>query len=60
MESLGVLIAYIKAKYGGGGGGGDVTVEAFTATDNGTFTAPTGKAYSPVTVSIPSASGVSF
>jgi hypothetical protein len=59
MESLGVLIAYIKAKYGGGGGG-DITVEAFTATDNGTFTAPTGKAYSPVTVSIPSASGVSF
>ena len=58
MESLGVLIAYIKAKYGGGGS--DVTVEAFTATDNGTFTAPTGKAYSPVTVAIPSASGVSF
>ena len=59
MESLGVLIAYLKAKYGGGGGG-DITVKSLTVTDNGKYTAPSGEAYSPVTVAIPSASGVSF
>lgn len=34
-------------------GGGGVTVEALSVTHNGTYTAPTGKAYSPVTVSVP-------
>lgn len=34
--------------------GSDVTVEALSVTQNGTYTAPTGKAYSPVTVAIPS------
>lgn len=32
--------------------GGDVTVESLSVTSNGTYTAPTGKAYSPVTVSV--------
>lgn len=41
-------------------GGGGVTVEALSVTANGTYTAPEGKAYSPVTVTIPSATGVSF
>ena len=35
---------------GGGGGGGEV--EALSVTENGTYTAPTGKAYSPVTVNV--------
>lgn len=35
-----------------GGGGSDVTVEALTVTQNGTYTAPSGKAYSPVTVNV--------
>ena len=35
-----------------GGGGGGVTVEALSVTQNGTYTAPTGTAYSPVTVSV--------
>lgn len=35
------------------GGGGSVTVEALTATENKTYTAPSGKAYSPVTVNVP-------
>ena len=30
-----------------------ITVEALNVTTNGTYTAPTGKAYSPVTVSVP-------
>ena len=38
---------------GGGGGGGDITVESLTATENKTYTAPSGKAYSPVTVNVP-------
>ncbi|MBR2583125.1 MAG: hypothetical protein IKD61_07000, partial [Oscillospiraceae bacterium] len=36
-----------------GGGGGGATVEPLTATENGTVTAPSGKAYSPVTVAVP-------
>lgn len=39
---------------------GGIDVIPFTATDNGTFTAPSGSAYTPVTVAIQSASGVSF
>ena len=36
------------------GGGGGTTVEALSVTENGTYTAPSGKAYSPVTVNVPS------
>ena len=35
-----------------GGGGGDITVESLTCTENKTYTAPEGKAYSPVTVNV--------
>ena len=45
--------AYLKEIYENGGGGG-VTVEALTVTANDTYTAPSGKAYSPVTVNVPS------
>lgn len=34
------------------GGGGDITVESLSVTQNGTYTAPQGKAYTPVTVSV--------
>jgi hypothetical protein len=34
------------------GGGGGTTVEALSVTQNGTYTAPSGKAYSPVTVNV--------
>ena len=40
-----------------GGGGGDITVESLPVTENGTYTAPSGKAYSPVTVNVPSGGG---
>ena len=36
---------------------GGVTVEPLSVTANGTYTAPTGKAYSPVTVNVPSSGG---
>lgn len=35
-----------------GGGSGDITVEPLNVTENGTYTAPEGKAYSPVTVNV--------
>lgn len=36
-----------------GGGGGDITVESKSIDSNGTYTAPAGHAYSPVSVSVP-------
>ena len=36
----------------GEGGGSDITVVSLSATENTTYTAPTGTAYSPVTVSV--------
>lgn len=41
----------------GGGGGGDVTVESLSVTSNGTYTAPEGKAYSPVSVNVSGGGG---
>ena len=38
---------------GGGGGGSSITVESLSVIENGTYTAPSGKAYSPVVVEIP-------
>lgn len=38
---------------GGGGGGGDIDVDSLTVTENGTYSASSGHAYSPVTVSVP-------
>lgn len=45
----------LAKKLGGSGGGGglSVTVEELSVTANGTYTATTGKAYSPVNVSVP-------
>lgn len=40
-------------------GGGGVTVESLSVTQNGTYTAPTGKAYSPVTVNVSGGGGAS-
>ena len=48
-----------QATSGSGGGGSGITVEPVTITQNGTTTAPSGKAYSPITVNVPlSAVGV--
>lgn len=38
-------------------GGGDITVEPLSVTQNGTYTAQSGKAYSPVSVAVPQPSG---
>ena len=42
------------------GGGSSVTVEPLTVTQNGTTTAPSGKAYSPVTVDVPGVTGLTL
>ncbi len=48
------MLSFMLGKaLGGGGGGSSVEVEALTATENKTYTAPEGKAYSPVTVNVP-------
>lgn len=47
------ILGYGAGKAAGGGGGGGVTVEELEVTQNGTTTAPTGKAYSPVVVNVP-------
>ncbi|MBP5580653.1 MAG: hypothetical protein J6X85_02485, partial [Ruminococcus sp.] len=39
---------------GAGGGGSDITVEPLSVTANDTYTAPSGKAYTPVTVNVQS------
>lgn len=43
----------LLAKKLSGGGGGEITVEGLNVEDNGTYTAPSGKAYSPVVVNVP-------
>ena len=43
----------LLAKQLNGGGGGEITVEGLSVTENATYTAPEGKAYSPVVVNVP-------
>ena len=38
---------------GGGGGGGEISVQSLSVTENGRYTAPSGKAYTPVNVNVP-------
>lgn len=45
--------SYIMGKNASGGGGSAITVEPLTVTENDTYTAPDGKAYTPVTVNVP-------
>lgn len=44
-------VSYVMGTNTGGGGG--VTVEPLSVTENNTYTAPSGKAYSPVVVNVP-------
>ena len=53
-ENAVVFILDDESDSGGGEGGSDITVEALSVTENGTYTAESGKAYSPVTVNVPS------
>ena len=42
----------------GEGGGSDVSVVSLSVNENGTYTAPLGTAYSPVTVNVPSSADI--
>lgn len=53
-ENAVVFILDDESDSGGGEGGGDITVESLSVTANGTYTAESGKAYSPVTVNVAS------
>ena len=53
LDGYPALVDAIQA----GSGGGGVTVEALSVTSNGTYTAPTGTAYSPVTVNVSGGGG---
>lgn len=53
-ENAVVFILDDESDSGGGEGGGTITIESLTATENKTYTAPEGKAYSPVIVNVPS------
>lgn len=50
MDTRSFLLGVASAD---GGGGSSVTVEELNVTSNGTSTAPSGKAYSPVIVNVP-------
>ena len=52
------MSSWLDFIFGSEGGGSSVTVESLSVTANGTYTAPTGKAYSPVDVSVSGSSGV--
>jgi hypothetical protein len=54
-----ILAGKLTGSGGGGGGGSSVEVEALSVAENGTYTAPAGKAYSPVTVNVESGGGFS-
>ena len=49
---MGTIRDLALAKVVGGGGGGGISVESLAVTENGTYSAPSGKAYSPVTVNV--------
>lgn len=42
--------------FGNGGGGGDISVNPLSVTENGSYVAPDGEAYTPVDVNVPSVS----
>ena len=49
----------VSAKLTKGGGGGDIDVDELSVSENGTYTALSGHAYSPVTVDVPNSYDVS-
>lgn len=47
------VTSFAAGRKSGGGSGGDIIAQPLNVAENGTYTAPAGKAYTPVTVSVP-------
>lgn len=46
------VVSYAAGRKKGGGSGGDITTQPLNVTENGTYTAPSGRAYTPVNVNV--------
>ena len=53
MELFDLLLYKSVAGDSGGGGGGEISTQSLNVSANGTYRAPTGKAYTPVNVNVP-------
>lgn len=46
------VVSFAAGKKSGDGGGGDIKTQPLNVTENGTYTAPSGRAYTPVNVNV--------
>ena len=53
MDLFDLLLYKSVAGDSGGGGGGEISTQSLNVSANGTYRAPTGKAYTPVNVNVP-------
>ena len=53
MDLFDLLLYKSVAGDSGGGGGGEISTQSINISANGTYRAPTGKAYTPVNVNVP-------
>lgn len=53
MELFDLLLYKGVTGDSGGGGGGEISTQSLNVSANGTYRAPTGKAYTPVNVNVP-------
>ena len=59
MDLFDLLLYKSVAGDSGGGGGGEISTQSINISANGTYRAPTGKAYTPVNVNVPNSYGAS-
>ena len=59
MDLFDLLLYKSVAGDSGGGGGGEISTQSLNVSANGTYRAPTGKAYTPVNVNVPNSYGAS-
>ena len=57
MDLFDLLLYKSVAGDSGGGGGGEISTQSINISANGTYRAPTGKAYTPVNVNVPNSYG---
>ena len=57
MDLFDLLLYKSVAGDSGGGGGGEISTQSINISANGTYRAPSGKAYTPVNVNVPNTYG---